>query len=78
MIEYANDLPLDSQLLIDDIKDEIDYADPLFRGRSTFTIQSVTIDGKATDYINQLTYYNYTSISFPTPATSGTYEIVLS
>ena len=78
VIEYANDLPLDTHLLIDDIKDEIDYADPLFRGRSTFRIQSVTIDGKTTDYFNQLTYYNYTSISFPTPATSGTYEIVLS
>lgn len=77
VITYLNNLQLSTNITPLNISDEAEYADPLFRGRSTFNIDSVTIDGKTTEFKNLDTFYNYTTISY-NKIDNTTYIITLS
>lgn len=60
-LSYLNNLPLSTNISISELKNVIEDADPLFRGRSTYDINTLTIDNKQTDFVNIDTYFNYTS-----------------
>lgn len=60
---YLNALPIGTDLVPDQLISELYQDDPLFNGRSTFIIKSVSVDSanvKTKIYSNPLTYYNYT------------------
>lgn len=62
-ISYLNALPIGTDLVPDQLISELYQDDPLFNGRSTFVVNSISIDSanSATKiYSNPLTYYNYT------------------
>ena len=46
------------------------YSDPLFRGISTFSISSISIDGKDADYTLKDTYFDYSSSKVKVEETS--------
>ena len=46
------------------------YSDPLFRGISTFSISSISIDGKDADYTLKDTYFDYSSSNIKVEETS--------
>ena len=62
-ISYLNALPIGTDLVPDQLISELYQDDPLFNGRSTFVVNSISIDSANTAtkiYANPLTYYNYT------------------
>lgn len=77
LFEYLNNLPISTDITLENVKDESEYADPMFRGRTTYDVQSVTIDGNAADFTNQDTYFSYTNATY-TNNNDGTYTVTLS
>lgn len=62
-ISYLNALPIGTDLVPNQLISELYQDDPLFNGRQTFIIKSVSIESANTTtnvYSNPLTYYNYT------------------
>ena len=69
-ISYLNALPIGTDLVPNQLISELYQDDPLFNGRQTFIIKSVSIESANTTtnvYSNPLTYYNY----------AGTADIVI-
>lgn len=69
-ISYLNALPIGTDLVPNQLISELYQDDPLFNGRPTFIIKSVSIESADTAtnvYLNPLTYYNY----------AGTADIVI-
>lgn len=63
-ISYLNALPIGTDLVPNQLISELYQDDPLFNGRPTFIIKSVSIDSANAEtkiYSNPLTYYNYTT-----------------
>lgn len=60
VMNYANNLPINSDLLLQDLLVEISGTDQLFLGRPTFSIGTITINGLSSDFSNKMSYYNYT------------------
>lgn len=63
VIEYINNLQLSTDLKVKDIENECEYNDPLFRGRRTFNVASVTINSLSANFVNQDTYYDYKNVN---------------
>lgn len=75
LIQYLNSLPIRTDLSSNDILAEAIYADPGFKGKSTYTVSSVTVNG-STSYTNPGTFYKYTSMT--KPSGTGTLTLTLS
>ena len=73
LIDWLNDLQLGTDLLKTDISMKLLEIDPTFKGLPTYKIKSITITGANGDgdYINKLTFYNYSTsditITYYTP-----------
>ena len=82
LMEYLNNLQISKNLTNRELMNEVEYSDPLFRGRRTYDIDSIVITDQEEDgsYINQDTYYNYTTITIDntTYAATGKVKIELS
>lgn len=73
IMDYLNNLPLSNDIKIRNLINECEYNDPKFRGRKTFDVVSITVDGQASDFVNQDTYYDYTTIE----VTNNTTTVVI-
>lgn len=62
LMKDLNNLPLNTNLEIEDLKLRILELDPTFKSLPTYSISSVTVGGSASDYTNKLTYYGYNKI----------------
>ena len=60
VIQYLNGLPLSSQVNVNKLWNVVTYADPKFRGQSTFTIESIKFNDSISVYNLPDTYFNYT------------------
>ncbi len=70
IINFLNNLRISQNINHIELLSEVLYADPMYRGTLTYSIESVTINGVAGDYINPDTYFNYTSAVYnPTDKT---------
>ena len=70
VINQLNNAQLSSTIKINDLWSTIMYSDPLFRGISTFSISSISIDGKDADYTLKDTYFDYSSSNIKVEETS--------
>lgn len=70
VINQLNNAQLSSTVKINDLWSTIMYSDPLFRGISTFSISSISIDGKDADYTLKDTYFDYSSSKVKVEETS--------
>lgn len=70
VINQLNNAQLSSTIKMNDLWSTIMYSDPLFRGVSTFSISSISIDGKASDYTLKDTYFDYSSSKVKVEETS--------
>jgi len=70
IINYANNLHISDNLELEELKEIVKYADMKFRGKSTYSTSSITINSSAADYTNADTYFDY-SASRSTISTSG-------
>lgn len=61
LIDYLNSLEIGTDLIEDDLKLKLLDFDPTFKGRPTYSVNSVTIDS-SDSYTNPITYYNYTDV----------------
>lgn len=79
--DYCNEKRLSENLTANELWAEATYADPLFRGKATFSVGNVTINNAAS-YTNLDTYYDYhpTSAMWQEYPTLGgiTAEIIIS
>lgn len=73
LIEYLNKLSLSSVPTEQDVTIEAIYADPQFKGRATYSVDSVSF----TSSTNADTYYNYTTWSSSWNASTSTWQITL-
>jgi len=62
VIKFANGLRISENINMFELQSVIHFADPKYRGLSTYTLNSVTIDALNTNYINKDTSFNYTNI----------------
>lgn len=60
IMKYLNELPISTDLVQNEILVEAIYADPLFKSKPTYMVNSVTIS----ESTNKDTYYNYTQFSY--------------
>lgn len=74
LFNYLNNLPIMNDLHSSDIISETIMADPTFKGRSTFIVNNVTINGN-TSFTNTGSFYNYTNLV--SSGTSGTITFTL-
>lgn len=63
VIEYCNQLNLSADLIYENLYEVIRGADPLFRGKTTFTISNIQVDGED-DFTNTDTYYDYSTFTY--------------
>ena len=79
LIEYLNNLQISKDLIIRELMNEIEYSDPLFRGRRTYDIDSVSILNVSAgdNYVNQDTYYNYSTINIDTETYAASNKVVI-
>lgn len=64
VIDYCHNLQISEDIDYYSLYDAVRYADPLFRGKTTYNIVSITIDGEPANFTNPDTYFNYESIKF--------------
>lgn len=64
VIDYCNGLRLGEDIDLDELKQVVKNSDPLFMGKSTYSVKTLTIDGKSENYSNPDTYFNYTKFEF--------------
>ena len=74
VIDYMNNLQLSEDVTANMLENEVEYADPLFRGRRTFSINSITINA-STSYTNPDTYFNYTNTDITTSGNTVTIKL---
>ena len=63
IMSYLNGLQLHTAISINDLLIQTVYADPLFAGKPTYTVKSITADNASGDAEKFITYYNYTKFS---------------
>lgn len=63
-MSYLNSLPLNTDLVVDELKLKVMELDPTFKGVNTYSVNSLTI-ASAVDgvYSNPLTYYEYNKVT---------------
>ena len=60
IVDYLNGLSLGEDINIFDLNQLIMNSDPKFRGKNTYSLSSLTIDGKTDNYKNNVDdYYQY-------------------
>lgn len=59
VIQYLNSIALSGQVTINKLWSVVTYADPKFRGEATYSIDSITFNGKTDAYNLPDTYFNY-------------------
>lgn len=75
ILNYLNNLHIGEDLTTQDVLIQFASADPLFLGKITYTISSVSITGAVNNrYTNPDTYYNYTNCVY----NSSTHKITIS
>ena len=79
ILNYANKLKLANNLTKFNIQAQVTYADPLFRGLPTYSVNSITITGANSDgdFINQDTYFDYDIATMTVTDNSSTITITL-
>lgn len=77
LITYLNSLPIMTDLTEGNILAEAVYADPQFKGKSTYQVNSVSITGAVNGkFTNTGSFYEYTSMN--RPSGTGSIQLVLS
>lgn len=71
IIAFANGLQLSENLQLDDVRETARYSDPMFRGKVTYFIDSITIDDEDEDFTNPDTYFDYSSVTVDSTSTPG-------
>lgn len=77
IINYANNLHVSDNLELEELKEIVKYSDSKFRGKSTYSITSVKIDEKASDYENKDTFFEYSSVNTTVSTTGSTVTITI-
>ena len=77
VMTYLNDLPLSNNIKHRELMNEVEYSDPQFRGRRTYDIDTVTVNGSENDYINKDTYFNYTKVVIDTTTYASSNQIMI-
>jgi len=63
VISYVNNLRISQDISFIELQSIVLFADPKYRGVSTYTISSITIDGASVSYVNPNTYFKYSTIT---------------
>ena len=68
-MSYLNSLPLNTDLIADELKLKVMELDPTFKGVNTYSVSDLSITGadvSTHNYTNPLTYYEYNTITLGT------------
>ena len=72
VIQYLNSIALSGQVTNNKLWSVVTYADPKFRGEATYSIDSITFNGKTDAYNLPDTYFNYVESDVSIQDTSET------
>jgi hypothetical protein len=66
VINMLNSLRIAQDVNYIELQSTIIFSDPKYRGLTTYTLSSLSIDGASTSYVNPDTYFNYTNVDIVT------------